>query len=530
MLFSSFEFIFVFLPLTLAAYLFLRARGLSSASQLWLVVASLFFYGWWNPVYLGLIIPSLVVNFAIGWALSRHYPKVRTNDGPANPEQRFDRRLLIAGIVFNLALLGYFKYAAFVVDNVAALAGTDWVVGNIALPLAISFFTFQKIAYLMDAYRGQAPRYGFLQYCLFVLFFPQLIAGPIVHHSEVIPQFLKTRRRWLNLTDLSVGLTIFAIGLFKKTCLADTMAPVANQVFAAADGGGVISLIDAWTGALAYTFQLYFDFSGYTDMAIGAARLFGIRLPLNFNSPYKATSIIDFWRRWHMTLSRFLRDYVYFSLGGSRKGPLRRYLNLMATMLLGGLWHGAGWTFVLWGALHGFYLLVNHLWRSTVGTRLPRAWQASAASQWLGRILTFLAVVVGWVLFRAETLAGAQHILAGMIGLHGCIVPERYLAVLPNVAATLHLFGIESGKLLVDVKDIGWLPVLLTVAWFLPNTQELMARYRPAFERFAGGPPWSRQRLLAWRPTPIWGCYAATLFAFGVVGILGANQFLYFNF
>jgi len=353
MLFNSEIFLFVFLPIVLIGFYAIGAQGHHRVAISWLVASSLFFYGWWNPAYLGLIIGSILFNYTFGMILSRQ-----------GMVQRNKWWLLFFGVGFNLTLLGYFKYANFFVDNINVLTGANFHLEQIILPLAISFFTFQQITYLVDAYSGKTREYNFLHYILFVTFFPQLIAGPIVHHREMLPQFAKDTLYKLNHSNLAIGFAILLIGLFKKVVLADGVAPFATPVFAAADSGVEISFFEAWSGALAYTFQLYFDFSGYTDMAIGVARMFNVRLPLNFNSPYKSLSIVDFWRRWHMTLSAFLRDYLYIPLGGSRKGMPRRYINLMTTMLLGGLWHGAGWTFVVWGFLHGFYLVVNHAWTS----------------------------------------------------------------------------------------------------------------------------------------------------------------------
>ncbi len=305
MLFNSFEFLFLFLPLTLVGF-FLSSRIGRETGILWLVAASLFFYGWWNPVYLWLIVGSTLGNYLIG---------ARIGAALADSHRRQARFWLVLGVSANLALLGWFKYAHFFLDTINQFSGSEFTLPAIVLPLAISFFTFQQIAYLVDTWRGIQPEHRLSHYLLFVTFFPQLIAGPIVHHKEMLPQFLTTGETATRWSDLAVGLTIFALGLFKKAVLADGIAPYATPVFDAAARGETLTLLQAWGGALAYTLQLYFDFSGYSDMAIGAARMFGIRLPLNFHSPYKATSIVEFWRRWHMTLSRFLRDYLYIPLG-----------------------------------------------------------------------------------------------------------------------------------------------------------------------------------------------------------------------
>jgi len=495
MLFNSYAFIFAFLPVAVAGFFALQRLAGAQAAIAWLVLASLFFYGWWNPAYLALIGFSILFNYGVGTRLTRGLAP-----GAA-------KALLALGVAVNLGLIGYFKYANFFADTLAAATGSDAQLAPIVLPLAISFFTFQQIAYLVDAYRGQTGRYGFLRYALFVTFFPQLIAGPIVHHGEIFPQFARTAFRRLKTDNLAVGLTIFTIGLFKKVVLADGVAAFATPVFDAAAAGAAPSLAEAWCGALAYTFQLYFDFSGYSDMAIGLARIFGLRLPLNFDSPYKATNIIDFWRRWHMTLSRFLRLYLYFPLGGNRKGPSRRYANLLLTMLLGGLWHGAGWTFVVWGGLHGLYLAVNHGWRALRGER-----PGTRAGRALSWALTFLAVVVGWVLFRAESFPAALAVLEGMAGGNG---------VLPGPDAAVP-FDLD--------KAAAWLAVLFPITLLAPNTQQIMAAYRPALATSGGEIRPARWASLRWRPTGAWALAGAAGAVVAVLGLARVSEFLYFQF
>jgi len=349
MLINSAEYLFLFLPVVLIVFIRLARSGSTETQISWLIAASVVFYGSWNPIYLILIICSLLVNYSVGRQLAR-------SEGASR------RWWLIAGVVFNLGLLAYFKYSGFFIDNLNAIGAWLIPLPSIVLPLAISFFTFQQIAYLVDVSRRECTEYQLRHYALFVMFFPQLIAGPIVHHKEMMPQFEKLRPRLKLSTDLAVGLTIIAIGLFKKAVLADSLGAVADPLCQASAAGSSRSTTDAWIATLSFSFQIYFDFSGYSDIAIGSARLFGIRLPENFRSPYKASSIIEFWRCWHMTLSRFLRDYLYISLGGNRHGSKRRYANLLITMLLGGLWHGAAWTYVIWGGLHDIFLCVNHGW------------------------------------------------------------------------------------------------------------------------------------------------------------------------
>src|SRR5947199_8100039 len=386
MLFSSYTFLFQFLPATVLAFAAAR-RHSPRAGIMVLAGASLFFYGAWRPVYLLLLLASIAINFTLGLRM-------------ADPLRRHAAGTL--GVALNLAVLCYFKYTNFLFDSVAWLTGTPLPFVNVVLPLGISFFTFQQIAYLVDVMRGAKVERDILSYTLFVSFFPHLIAGPLVHHAEMIPQF-KRARSGRSAVLAARGLSIFAAGLFKKVVIADNLAQFVSPVFAHLDAGGGVTTEWAWLSTLAYTLQIYFDFSGYSDMAIGLALLFGIRLPVNFRSPYQATSIIEFWRRWHITLSRFLRDYLYIPLGGNRLGESRRYQNLMTTMLLGGLWHGAAWNFVIWGGMHGLYLCINHLWHRWRG----EAATSSAATNIASWAVTFLAVVIAWVFFRAKTAAGA---------------------------------------------------------------------------------------------------------------------------
>ena len=400
MLYNSFAFLFLFLPASLLLYFGSASIGRGAANGV-LCAVSLLFYAWpkpwakdwqWDWGNLVLLCGSILINFAIGAA-------IKARPSAAKPA-------LVVGVALNVAVLGYFKYANFAMANLAALWGRPLAPLQIVLPLGISFFTFTQIAFIVDCYRGRAAELDLPRYVLFVTFFPHLIAGPIVHHSQLMPQFSTALAKRWNPANVHPGLAFFTLGLFKKVGVADSVAPWANAVF---DSGAAPGLADAWRGALAYTMQLYFDFSGYSDMAIGLGLLFNVRLPDNFDAPYRAASIADFWRRWHITLSRFLRDYLYIPLGGNRLGESRMRFNLLITMLLGGAWHGAGWTFVLWGLYHGVLLVAQRAWT----LRLP------APPVAISRPLTFIAVVAGWVLFRAATLDKAGSILAGMAGLHG---------------------------------------------------------------------------------------------------------------
>jgi len=449
--FDSYAFLFAFLPLVLLGFA-ACARAGRRAAMLYLVGASLLFYGWWDWRYVPLLGGSLLGNFLWARLLGR----------VAAPVAR--RRLLAVGIAANLGLLAWFKYAGFLLANLDALLGVEWTLAAIALPLAISFFTFEQITYLVDAYRRRLPPHGLLPYALFLTFFPRLIAGPIVRPGELLPQLLAPRRAGGPLTaaagPIANGLFIFAIGLFKKVVIADTLAPWVAPVF---DAGPVPPLFDAWGALLAFTLRIYFDFSGYTDMAVGLARMFGIALPENFDSPYQARSIGEFWRRWHITLSTFLRDFLYIPLGGNRRGELRTALNLLLTMLLGGLWHGAGWTFVLWGGWHGALLALERQWRRT-GLRLPGP---------LAWALTFLAVALGFVLFRAPTLERAAVVFAGLFGAGG--------------------LAWDSGPQACGAHEWKRLLAALAIVLWAPNRQAIVAwpwrsdlAYAAAFAALAG--------------------------------------------
>lgn len=343
MLFTSSAFFYGFLPIAFIGYFSLGRRSPIWAAG-WLFIASVAFYGYWMPEFVLLLVGSIAWNFWIGSKISKLEPVSGSTDG-----RRIAKRWLILGVAVNLTLLAYFKYASFFIYNVNAILGFDWSFGKIILPIGISFFTFTQIAFLADAYLKGTKEYKFIHYGLFVTYFPHLIAGPVLHHAQMMPQFKESGTYQLSFPNISAGCLIFAIGLFKKIVLADGVSPYADAVFIASEAGIRPDVIEAWIGALAYTFQLYFDFSGYSDMAIGLSWMFNIRLPYNFNSPYKALNIAEFWRRWHMTLSAFLRDYLYIPLGGNQNGEFRRYVNLLVTMVLGGLWHGANWTFVFWG-------------------------------------------------------------------------------------------------------------------------------------------------------------------------------------
>ena len=459
MLFNSYEFIFVFLPITFFIYFYLNHKRLTLASKGFLVLSSLFFYSWWNIAYLPLILISMLFNYVIGNSLNKF------KDEKVNKKTFSKKSILIFGIICNIALLGYFKYADFFIENFNLISNSNVNLLHLLLPLAISFFTFQQIAYLIDSYRNETKEYDFLNYALFVTFFPQLIAGPIVHHKEMMPQFANVKNKVKNYKNIALGLFIFSIGLFKKVVIADTFAVWSNAGF---DAASMLNLFEAWATSLSYTFQLYFDFSGYTDMAIGIALLFNIKLPINFNSPYKALNIQDFWRRWHITLSRFLRDYIYIPLGGNKKGNIRTYTNLMATFIIGGFWHGAGWTFLFWGFLHGLALVINRAWQS-LGFKM---WT------WLAWFITFNFVNIAWVFFRAETWNDAIRILSAMIGLNGIILKEK----LEIKLFILKEYGIEFGEVTAHIgggsKSLNWIIASFLFILILKNCEELRKSFK----------------------------------------------------
>ena len=450
MLFNSHVFILLFLPAVAIVYYTLAriSRNGGAAANWWLVAASLFFYGYWDFRYLAVIFVSIGINYLVGLILAKP-----------------SKAALALGIVFNLGLLGYYKYSSFITQVIVNLTGLEATIHKIVLPLAISFFTFQQIAYLVDLHKGLKVDRSFRNYVLFVTFFPQLIAGPIVHHREMMPQFSSTGKRELNWSRISEGILLFCIGLFKKVIIADSLSPWVSAGFANVDHLG---LIDSWVLSLSYCFQLYYDFSGYSDMAVGAALILGIRLPWNFNSPYKALSIQDFWRRWHMTLSRFLRDYVYIPLGGNRVSESRVTLNLFLSFLLGGIWHGAGWNFVIWGGLHGVACVVHRFWSLRFKVMMkPLAW-----------VITFVFVNVAWVFFRAENIEIAMKVISAMFGFEGVSLPTK--AILRF--GFLDHFGHAEPFCMAGIRDkfwsMVWLFVILLGSLTLPNTIELAGRFK----------------------------------------------------
>jgi alginate O-acetyltransferase complex protein AlgI len=538
MLFNSYAFILLFLPITLLG---VYGLGRLSSARLvvgWLVACSVAFYGIWNPLSLLIILPSLGINFMLGrWMVARlQRPE---------PDERTASALMLVGIAFNLCFLGYFKYKNFLLDSSNWAFGTDWPLSPLLLPLGISFITFQKIAFLVDIRSGTIRNFSAFDFLIFVFFFPQLIAGPIVHYREMVPQFNNLQGK-LDSHHLAVGLSLFAIGLFKKAVLADGIAPYANGIFSGAEQGDPVSLARAWMGALAYTLQIYFDFSGYSDMAVGLARMFGIRLPANFNSPLKSSSIIEFWSRWHLTLTRFLTAYVYtplvMSLTRARMAKGQPVLSrtgkspsafaalvafpTVVTMALSGLWHGAGITFILWGLLHGVYLVVNHGWRMW-----HPAWDRQRYDRLmkpLGLCMTLLAVVMAMVLFRAKTLDAAVAMFKAMVGLNGFSLPQALLTRLGGTADVLVQMGVQgdvtSGTAFVQAA--AWILVLGLIALVLPNSLEVLARFEPALHFQRARRPVRFEAALRGR----WAALFGLMLAAGVLSLNRVSEFLYWQF
>ena len=472
MLFNSYDYLLWFLPGTLVVFFVLGRRPF--AAQVWLTIASLFFYGWWNPWHLPLILGSVAFNFGIARLL----------------QARATRSVLALGIAANLAVLGVFKYADFFLANAGHFSGDVPALLHLALPLGISFFTFTQIAYLVDVYRRKAQEPVLANYALFVTFFPHLLAGPILHHSEMMPQFADKSNKRLHWDNLAAGVFLLTIGLVKKVLIADTFAPIADAGFGAP---ATLTAPAAWLAVLAYTMQIYFDFSGYTDMALGAARLFNIKMPINFDSPYRATDIRDFWHRWHITLSRFLREYLYIPLGGNRGSDVRTAANILATFFLGGLWHGAAWTFVIWGVLHGVAMIVFRAW-SRIGRPLPRV---------LAWALTFVFVMTTWVFFRATSLDAALAMLQAMIGMNAAPAAPA-LTWLNEVASRL-------GDALVIPPAWALVPpaIGLLIVWLRANSNALVMRFQPGIAN---------------------GAFVAVALPICVLQLARVTPFLYFNF
>ncbi len=528
MLFNSHEFLFVFLPATLLGF-YLLGKLTRQAAILWLILTSLVFYGWWRPLNILIIGPSIIVNYLLALFLFRLSQR---GDQPS-----LSRIVLLAGVLFNVAFLGFFKYADFVSGTINDVFGANLILLHVILPLGISFITFQKIAFLIDVQAGRVKAFTFREYCTFVLFFPQLIAGPIVHYREMMPQFAAATCRF-DKENFAVGLTLLFFGLFKKAVLADNIAPLVTPIYERSAAGGHTPLLLAWMAAVGFTLQVYFDFSGYTDMALGLGRFFGIKLPPNFNSPLKASSIIDYWLRWHMTLTRFLTAYLYNPLVlaltrrralngrpgfGGRNPTAGAFLSLLAaplmtTMFISGLWHGAGYGFIIFGLLHGVYLTINHGWRVYAAHR----WRDKAAyARWMGPVgfvLTFIAVVTAMLFFRALTVASAVDLAKGLFGLNG--------VASHGLAATAAAYG-------TDLKEAAkWIAILLFIALVCPNTLQILAPYEPALgvKPASTAPLLGGFRIPAWGPSLPWAAAISLLAAVAIFSVGGPSEFLYWQF
>ena len=455
MLFNSYFFIFLFLPVTFSVYFFLNKFKFTIGARLWLAITSLFFYGYWNINYIPLILGSIIFNYFIGKRLGE-FNRIETN------KKTSKESLLVFAIVVNLLLLGYYKYTNFFIENINLISGSDFTLQHIILPLGISFFTFTQIAFLVDNYKGLAKEYDFLRYLLFVTYFPHLIAGPIIHHREMMPQFGRLRNGFINHENIGRGLYIFAIGLFKKLVIADTLSVWANNGF---DVINTVSFFSAWATTLSYTFQLYFDFSGYCDMAIGTALLFNIWLPFNFDSPYKSFNIQEFWHKWHVTLSSFLREYIYIPLGGNRKYEIRTYVNLGITFIIGGIWHGAGYTFIIWGLLHGLAISFNRFWQKA-NLKMPPffSWP-----------ITFFFVMIAWVFFRADSLQKAQTVLRGMISID-TFKMSNFMSDITSLGGPASGFAevIFRGTILISA---------IIISFGFCNSKALLYKYKPCFSK-----------------------------------------------
>ena len=513
MLYNSYIFIFLFLPITLLGFHLLGKKGHYRLTIGWLVAASLFFYGWWNPIYIALLVGSALFNYAASFVL-------------LNKPNKF---FLSLGILGNLGALVYFKYANFFVDNINILLDNNIILEQIILPLGISFFTFQQITYLVDTYLGKSKEYDFLQYCLFVTFFPQLIAGPIVHHKRMMPQFAKGVLERLKLENLAAGITTFIIGLFKKVVLADNIAFFATPGFNAAEHGFNLTFFEAWGAALAYTFQLYFDFSGYSDMAVGLGLMFGIALPINFLSPFKAKNISEFWRCWHISLSKFIRDYLYYPISLSlTRYVLNKNLGNIGIFILGiftptmfaffwaGLWHGPAWHFVLFGLLHGTYIVIYNIWIKIINM-IPedKRIKKNNITNFIGRFITFTAVIFSLVIFRAETIDGASNIIETMLGMNGIEFIDMF---------QIGVFGAfpEMG--------IAWIILSLLIVNFLPNTQQFILNQSKVFINWGDATLNELNQKIKWKPTLYWGIFFAIMLTVSLISFSGTSEFLYFSF
>lgn len=488
MLFNSYQYIFIFFPLTFFIYFYLNKKKLTEIANFFLVVSSLFYYSWFNRTYFLLISFSITFNYFTVKLLYKYKNKSKT--------------ILFTGILTNIIILCYFKYYNFLIENINFLLKNEIIVINSQLPLAISFFTFQQIAYLVDSYRGETQNHKFINYSLFVSFFPKLISGPIVNHKEIMGQFENIKNKTLNYENILSGIILFSIGFFKKVVIADTFSIWATSGF---DTPKSLNFFEAWATSLSYTFQLYFDFSGYTDMAIGSALFFNIVLPINFNSPYKSSNIQEFWRRWHITLSSFLRDYIYIPLGGNKNGNIKTYTNLMTTFLIGGLWHGAGWPFIFWGFLHGVALCVHRYWKQTKIKINPI----------IGWIITFNFINIAWIFFRANNFSDAIRIINAMFSFKQIEFSTEFAIFFNYINPMKDIFTISGHKIISNITVYTYEMILfsfLIVILTKNSNDKILNKY------------------LNFKNT----IYASLLFFYSMIfsffGSSIKSEFLYFNF
>ena len=545
MLFNSYSFIFIFLPITFLGMLLLGSRSPSGA-VLWLGIASLVFYAFWNPIFVTLLLGSIIFNYVVArWIQKRRNIQL----------QNKLNYILILAITLNIVLLGYFKYTNFFLSTIIEGAGGTFQPLDIIIPLGISFFTFTQIAFLIDVSRGFTSEHNFSRYLLFVTFFPYLIAGPVLHHKQMIPQFSDAKNFRFNQENVCAGISIFIIGLAKKIFLADNLGEIANPFFDTQHTDHPIQLVEAWVGAISYTLQLYFDFSAYSDMAVGLSLIFNLRLPLNFNSPFKASSVIEFWQRWHMSLTKYIGEYLYtpISLKLMRQGLGRAYiLEVLYTLILPtlitffiiGLWHGANWTYVMFGVVHGIFLVINHLYRAfkkKVGWRK----KPNKFNIFCSTVLTYIVVVIAFVFFRADSLSSAYEICLAMFGFHGISLPAtvaHFFSAIPHQVGffILSFDGVLPSKLFTSPNwyVFGLLLVGQCIVWFLPNVHQIMLTQKIVCEDLGDRPaikrPTSLGKLnwLIWKPNLQWGIVLGTVF-FVIVLVLASNKpstFLYYQF
>lgn len=552
--FNSFDFIFIFLPICITGFYLIQGKLGHTPSLVFLLSACFVFYGWWDPALIWIIFASILLNYFCNLyltSLDHNRQSIRTG-------------VMIVGVVLNLSLIAYYKYFFFAASISNDLFSTNFNVAKIILPLGISFFTFQQIAFIVDTWGNHVKKQNLLHYSLFVTFFPQLIAGPIIRHDELLPQ-LEEKRPFSHI-NLSVGLSFFIIGLFKKVVIADNLALFATPVFLKAESGNLITFMDAWGGAASYSFQLYFDISGYADMAVGLGRIFGIRIPLNFNSPFKATGIIDFWQRWHLTLTHFLTGYCYNpitlkitryrmknKLPGLRggMGSPGAFLSLLAfpsilTMTLAGIWHGAGYQFIVFGFLHGLFLVINHAWRGvTHKMNVPLSFAVRISLRFLSMAFTLSIIVALFVPFRADSMSTAIHIWKGMAGLNGFVLREAYLTLLGPLGPLLQSLGGEfsdtAALIFKGMDQMKWMLLALFICWFLPNSQEVMGSHlklcdqgkepmadTPHFPSYT--PTKSIPRVLQWHPNLIWALLTTAASIMVINKLTATSEFLYFQF